>query len=76
MAAYLTNRKQNWWALIPGGVMLFLALVTLLVDTTVERRMDRRVVPVHDRPPILVVYLPTDEGWWALIPAGVMLSFR
>jgi len=31
-AAYLTNRSKNWWALIPGGVMLFLALVTLLVD--------------------------------------------
>jgi hypothetical protein len=32
-AAYLTDRVHNWWALIPGGVMLFLALVTLLVDT-------------------------------------------
>ena len=30
VAAYLTNRANNWWALIPGGVMLFLALVTLL----------------------------------------------
>ena len=34
VAAYLTNRANNWWALIPGGVMLFLALVTLLVDNT------------------------------------------
>ena len=31
-AAYLTDRTRNWWALIPGGVMLFLALTTLLVD--------------------------------------------
>src|SRR5215211_2279299 len=33
VAAYLTDRTHNWWALIPGGVMLFLALVTLLVDS-------------------------------------------
>jgi hypothetical protein len=32
-AAYLTDRTRNWWALIPGGVMVFLALTTLLVDT-------------------------------------------
>jgi hypothetical protein len=31
-AAYLTDRKKNWWALIPGGMMLFLAMTTLLVD--------------------------------------------
>ena len=30
-AAYLMDRARNWWALIPGGIMLFLALVTLLV---------------------------------------------
>jgi hypothetical protein len=33
VAAYFTDRARNWWALIPGGVMLFLALTTLLVDT-------------------------------------------
>lgn len=33
VAAYLTDRSRNWWALIPGGVMLFLALTTLLVDS-------------------------------------------
>jgi hypothetical protein len=32
-AAYFMDRRRNWWALIPGGVMLFLALTTLLVDT-------------------------------------------
>ena len=34
VVAYLLDRARNWWALIPGGVMLFLALVTLFVDTT------------------------------------------
>lgn len=33
LAAYLTDRTHNWWALIPGGVMLFVALTTLLVDS-------------------------------------------
>ncbi len=31
--AYFMDRSRNWWALIPGGVMLFLALTTLLVDS-------------------------------------------
>src|SRR5215211_1126166 len=34
VAAYLTDRVHHWWALIPGGVILFLALVTLLIDST------------------------------------------
>ncbi|HEX7234417.1 MAG TPA: hypothetical protein VF243_04030 [Nitrosospira sp.] len=32
-AAYLTDRTRNWWALIPGGVMLFLAVTMLIVDS-------------------------------------------
>jgi hypothetical protein len=33
VAAYLTDRTRNWWALIPGGVMLFLAFTLLVVDS-------------------------------------------
>lgn len=32
-AAYLTDRSRNWWALIPGGLMLFLVFVVLLADS-------------------------------------------
>lgn len=32
-AAYFTDRARNWWALIPGGIISFLALTTLLVDS-------------------------------------------
>ncbi len=31
-AAYLTDRARHWWALIPAGTMVFLALTILLVD--------------------------------------------
>src|SRR5258705_12226794 len=32
-AAYFTDRARNWWVLIPGGVMLVVAVTTLLVDS-------------------------------------------
>jgi hypothetical protein len=32
IVAYLLNRSQNWWALIPTGVMVFLAYVLLVAD--------------------------------------------
>lgn len=31
--AYWSDRARRWWALIPGSIMLFLALTTLLADT-------------------------------------------
>ena len=47
-AAYLTDRTRNWWALIPGGVMLFLALTTLLVDSAGGEWVGH-LVPLHAR---------------------------
>jgi hypothetical protein len=74
VAAYLTNRANNWWALIPGGVMLFLALVTLLVDSTANDEWIGALFLFMIGLPFLVVYLhDRTKNWWALIPAGVML---
>jgi hypothetical protein len=73
-AAYLTDRSKNWWALIPGGVMLFLALVTLLVDTTANDEWIGSMFLFMVGLPFLVVYLHNrTKNWWALIPAGVLL---
>ncbi len=73
-AAYLTDRSRNWWALIPGGVMLFLALVTLLVDTTGNDEWIGAMFLFMVGLPFLIVYLNNrTKNWWALIPAGVML---
>jgi hypothetical protein len=74
VVAYLSNRSKNWWALIPGGVMLFLALVTLLVDSTANDEWIGAMFLFMIGLPFLVVYLhDRTKNWWALIPAGVLL---
>jgi hypothetical protein len=68
VAAYLTDRAHNWWALIPGGVMLFLALTTLLVDSTGGEWIGALflfMVAIS----FLVVYMNDQTRIWALIVA-------
>ena len=69
-AAYLQDRKTNWWALIPGGIMLFLALVTLLADNTNGEWVGSLFLFLIGVT-FLAVYLTNRKHWWALIPAYV-----
>ena len=72
--AYLIDRPKNWWALIPGGVMLFLGLVTLLVDTTGNDEWICALFLFMIAVSFLVVYLNDRvRHWWALIPGGITL---
>jgi hypothetical protein len=67
-AAYLTDRTHNWWALIPGGVMLFLALTTLLVDSAGGEWVGALflfMIAIS----FLLVYLNDQTRTWALIVA-------
>ena len=123
-AAYFTDRARNWWALIPGGVMLFLALTTLLVDSAGGEwvgalflfmiALSFFVVYLNQRSrtwallvayiltvlgiaplmtiggrdaayygpiflfavalPFFVVYFRSAENWWAIIPAGSVIT--
>jgi hypothetical protein len=69
-AAYLTDRTRNWWALIPGGVMLFLALTTLLVDTVGGEWIGAMFLLLIGLA-FLAVYLNNQSRTWALIVAYV-----
>lgn len=70
VAAYLTDRIRNWWALIPGAVMLFVALTTLIVDSTGGEWVGALflfMVAIA----FLAVYLNQRSRWWALLVAYV-----
>jgi len=71
VAAYLTDRTRNWWALIPGAVMLFLALVTLLVDSTGGEWIGSLFLFLIGLS-FLVVYLNNRTRTWALLVAYIM----
>jgi hypothetical protein len=69
-AAYLTDRSRNWWALIPGGVMLFLALVTLLVDSAGGEWVGALFLFMIALS-FLFVYLNNRTRTWALLVAYI-----
>lgn len=71
LAAYLTDRVHNWWALIPGGVMLFLALTTLLVDNIGGEWIGTMILLVIALS-FLAVYLSNRTHVWALLVAYIM----
>ncbi len=70
-AAYLLDRQHNWWALIPGGVMLFLALATLLGDLSSDEWIGSLFLFMLAGS-FLIVYLRDHKKLWALITAYVI----
>jgi hypothetical protein len=70
VAAYLTDRTRNWWALIPGAVMLFLALTLLLVDNAGGEWVGAMFLLMFALA-FLVVYLTNRIRTWALLVAYI-----
>lgn len=69
-AAYLTDRTQNWWALIPGGIMLLMAFMMLLIDNVDDELVGAMFLMFFGLA-FLVVYLTNRTRMWALIVAYV-----
>ncbi len=68
---FLLDRQKNWWALIPGGIMAFMGLVTLVGSAVGEDWMGTLVLWGI----ALVfagIFLTNRRNSWALIPAGVL----
>lgn len=70
-AVYLADRARNWWALIPGGVMLFIALTTLLVDTVGGEWIGTMFLFLLGLS-FFVVYMNNRTHQWALLVAFIL----
>ena len=71
---YIATRREQWWALIPGGVLLALAAAVPLEPYISEGAFGGLVLLGIGLTFAIVYALPTPEGRmkWALIPAAIL----
>lgn len=73
LVVYFRDRRQ-WWALIPGYVLLVIGLMVVLLESGI---LSDLLVPAYVMfaiaIPFLVVFALNRKLWWALIPGGVLL---
>ncbi len=71
---YLTNR-ENWWAIIPGGVLLTIGIFIGLEELFPDVEMVGVFFLGLGLTFVVLAYLPSQEGRlrWALIPAAVLI---
>lgn len=72
---YMRNRMR-WWPLIPGITLLAVAL-TILLDVAFPRIggiLGGMIVLGGIGISFVLVYLVDQSNWWAVIPAGVLLT--
>lgn len=73
VAAYLTDRTRNWWALIPAAVMVFLTLVALLVER-VPGEWFGALLLFMVALSFFMVYLRQRTRMWALLVAYIVAA--
>ena len=69
---FLRNRKENWWALIPGGVLLVVGVATLLGEVLGGDWVPA-LIQLGIALAFFAIFLVNRRNWWALLPAGVLL---
>lgn len=74
LSVFIADRKQ-WWALFPG-IALLVGATVLILDTTFPEldNYEGAIATGGIGLAFLIVFLINFENWWALIPAGVLLS--
>nr|MBC7245848.1 hypothetical protein [Chloroflexota bacterium] len=68
---FALDRRKNWWALIPGGVMAFMGLVMALGQWLGEEWIPTLIM-LGIAAVFLAIFAVDRRNWWALIPAGVL----
>jgi hypothetical protein len=69
--AFLSERQRNWWALIPGWVLLAIGLVLTLADLN-SASMVGALVMLAIALPFYVLFFARSRFWWAIIVAVIM----
>ncbi len=75
LSVFLDNRIQ-WWALIPGFILIGVAFLVGL-DTffpNFSENIGGFIIVGAIGLSFILVYVVNRSNWWALIPAGVMLT--
>jgi hypothetical protein len=76
LSAYFTN-KEYWWALIPGTILLSLA-IAIGLDSYLpgfkNASLAGPVILAGIALSFLLVYVVDKSNWWAIIPFGVMAT--
>jgi hypothetical protein len=68
---FIANREQ-WWAVIPGCVLLGIAGTIALSD--IAGTWAGALVPAAIGVSFWIIYLTRRDFWWAIIPGGVLIS--
>jgi hypothetical protein len=73
---FFISSRSNWWAAIPGCVLLSIGVTAALpwVAPGFESRLGGPIVLAGISLGFWLVYLRIPSNWWAIIPAGVMLT--
>jgi hypothetical protein len=71
-----TTDRQVWWAAIPGGTLAGLGLVMLAdeADVAGNEQWGGALFLAGIGAGFTAVYLRENQHWWAVIPAGVLLT--
>ena len=75
LVSFFQNRKLNWWAVIPGLVLLGLGVMIVLGSLNFQP--DELLAAIFlgsIGASFWLVYFADRSRWWAIIPGGVMAS--
>jgi hypothetical protein len=72
----LASGRQNWWAVIPGVVLVSLAVLILLggFAPAVAEVIGGAIFLGGISLAFWLVFFMTPQNWWAIIPAGILLT--
>jgi hypothetical protein len=71
----ISSRGNDWWALIPGCVLLGIAATIFLAERDIRGEWVGSVMLFSIALPFLLIYvIKRGSFWWALIPGGVVTA--